>query len=172
MKVDGCALRIVQCAFTYDLQKKPIVRVGMQSRMVYFEFSLLIKAFLCIVFLSKSKGKRSINLKKTFSDFFFNQKFYWQFYHYFLFRHTCNKLSTRWKIYSHYLYEPFHFKFRTRWRTRWFFFMFEIFFVLFERIWDPTTHNVFLLLWNRKFGGYFNWIYQTNRLGTSAIHVS
>ena len=39
-----------------DKKQKPIVRVRMQSRMVYFEFSLLIIAFLCISFLSKSKG--------------------------------------------------------------------------------------------------------------------
>ena len=90
----------------------------------------------------------------------------------FLFRYTCNKFSIKWNIYSHNLYEPFDSKFRPRWWTWWFFSMFEIFFVLFERIWNTTSYNVFLFVRNWKFRGYINWIYQTNRLGTRAIHVS
>ena len=89
-----------------------------------------------------------------------------------LFRYTCNKFSIKWNIYSHNLYEPFDSKFRPRWWTWWFFSMFEIFFVLFERIWNTTSYNVFLFVRNWKFRGYINWIYQTNRLGTRAIHVS
>ena len=153
----------------------------MQSRMVYFEFSLLIIAFLCISFLSKSKGMKYKYVYKLEKKIIWDTNF-WQnvvlypIYTWLklkkLFRYTCNKFSIKWNIYSHNLYEPFDSKFRPRWWTWWFFSMFEIFFVLFERIWNTTSYNVFLFVRNWKFRGYINWIYQKNRLGTRAIHVS